>query len=165
MPASRRRGKRKPPDLATWTDQQRQIPHLNTSSGESSRFCTKTIVVSSRSSFLSAPKKRATRGSWRMRQVRASTSVVIMAAMRTNELQRRLAACAEPLVPKPPRVQPLLCSGRSARAQNNTWQRNARFRRAARWCSASDHFREASTARARRPRNLTFSATNALSFQ
>src|SRR5580704_8545626 len=50
MPASRRRGKRMPPDRSVGTDQQRQGPHINASSGESSGFYMKTFNVLSRSS-------------------------------------------------------------------------------------------------------------------
>src|SRR5579872_310600 len=49
MPASRRHGKRKPPDQSTRTDQQRQCPHINANRGESRRFYYKCFNASSRS--------------------------------------------------------------------------------------------------------------------
>ena len=49
MPARRRRGKRKPLDQSTRTDQQRLNPHINAISGESRRFCNQTFNALSRS--------------------------------------------------------------------------------------------------------------------
>jgi hypothetical protein len=49
MPARRRRGKRKPLDQSTRTDQQRLNPHINAISGESRRFCNESFnALSSR---------------------------------------------------------------------------------------------------------------------
>jgi hypothetical protein len=49
MPGYRRRGKRKPLDQSTRTDQQRLNPHINAISGESRRFCNETFnALSSR---------------------------------------------------------------------------------------------------------------------
>ena len=126
MPASRRRGMRRPPDHVHTNQQQRPSFPNKCNQRESRRFCKKTFNASSRSTVQNAPRRRArsaSRGLSRSANARSPSSarddraarcadraraagVARCAAMRGNAHVRRFSHCCAAVSLSTPRRSP-----------------------------------------------------------